>query len=324
MNLEQVATYIREPYKLGLHQAEDLKQLCEDFPYTSVYPLLYLTALSNAKSPALEGALEKYAYRLSDRSRLFDLVSQVSEQKEATISVQQPEETPAEAEIQATQADPEISSLRIVFEEPAEITVSQSGIAETNEPKAEEQSAVTPEKTVEESFEYFTTASSVGQEYFSLEDEEDVEKPADGPAAEIEQPEAESQPEATQQVAPEPETPSGPRSFTDWLKSNGSKPVAEAPGKDVSHSKNALIDRFIETQPTITRQKAEFFSPPKKAKESLNEDAMPVSETLARIFTMQGNYPKAIHVYHQLMLANPEKKTFFAVQIEELKKKLTL
>jgi hypothetical protein len=52
-------------------------------------------------------------------------------------------------------------------------------------------------------------------------------------------------------------------------------------------------------------------------------EKMPVSETLARIFTFQGNYPKAIYVYEKLLLTNPKKKTFFATQIQDLKKKLT-
>ena len=49
---------------------------------------------------------------------------------------------------------------------------------------------------------------------------------------------------------------------------------------------------------------------------------MPVSETLGKIFELQGNYPKAIFVYEQLLLANPEKKTYFAARIEELNKKI--
>ena len=50
---------------------------------------------------------------------------------------------------------------------------------------------------------------------------------------------------------------------------------------------------------------------------------MPVSETLAKIFAVQGNYPKAIFAYEQLILLIPEKKAFFASQIQELKKKIT-
>jgi hypothetical protein len=54
----------------------------------------------------------------------------------------------------------------------------------------------------------------------------------------------------------------------------------------------------------------------------LNENNMPVSETLAKIFALQGNYPKSIYVYEQLILIFPEKKSFFATQIKNLKKKL--
>ena len=59
----------------------------------------------------------------------------------------------------------------------------------------------------------------------------------------------------------------------------------------------------------------------KKAKESVDENKMPVSETLARIFELQGNIPKAIYVYEQLSLIFPKKKTYFASQINLLKKK---
>jgi hypothetical protein len=123
------------------------------------------------------------------------------------------------------------------------------------------------------------------------------------------------------------------RSFTSWLKS-GSGETASVPEtaeneplteneQPVKKRADDIIDNFIKEEPKITRSKAEFFSPSRKAKESLDEDAVPVSETLAKIYAAQGNYPKAIHVYHQLMLSFPEKKSLFAVQIEALKKKIT-
>lgn len=70
------------------------------------------------------------------------------------------------------------------------------------------------------------------------------------------------------------------------------------------------------------RREATFFSPAQKAKESLDESTLPVSETLAKIYAAQGNYPKAITAYEKLMLKNPKKKTYFALQIEILKKKI--
>jgi hypothetical protein len=123
---------------------------------------------------------------------------------------------------------------------------------------------------------------------------------------------------------------SGKKSFSSWLRSNEND---EQPKFDAEKERiNAIVDQFIKEEPKISRPsketiieekpKKEFFSPTKKAKESLDVNSMPVSETLAKIFALQGNYPKAIFAYEQLILINPEKKIFFASRIEELKKKL--
>jgi hypothetical protein len=117
--------------------------------------------------------------------------------------------------------------------------------------------------------------------------------------------------------------------FSDWLKA-GQNTTVEAP---IEHKRQVeILDQFIQEQPKITRlsketeeiqkPKSEFFSPTKKAKESVDEEAIPVSETLAKIFAIQGNFSKAISAYEQLCLIYPEKKTFFANQIEELKSKI--
>lgn len=111
----------------------------------------------------------------------------------------------------------------------------------------------------------------------------------------------------------EPSTTVEPKSFTDWLRMgeilDGSteEPAPEEKKPSFYH---------------FEKPKKEFFSPVKKAKESLSENKMPVSETLAQVFALQGNINKAILVYEQLILIFPEKKSFFASQIRNLKRKL--
>ena len=120
--------------------------------------------------------------------------------------------------------------------------------------------------------------------------------------------------------------PKSERSFSSWL-SLGATPFAANPiATKVIKEETKLPEIEQESKKTeyynFDKPKKEFYSPIKKAKESLSESNMPVSETLAKIFALQGNYPKSIYVYEQLILIFPEKKSFFATQIKNLKKKI--
>ena len=53
-----------------------------------------------------------------------------------------------------------------------------------------------------------------------------------------------------------------------------------------------------------------------------NEDGMIISETLAKIYSAQGEYKEAISVYDKLKTITPERANFYNEQIAELQKKL--
>jgi hypothetical protein len=81
----------------------------------------------------------------------------------------------------------------------------------------------------------------------------------------------------------------------------------------------SILDKFIRENPSIARPKSEFYSPVNMAKQSAEESEEIVSETLANIYTKQGLYKKAIIMYEKLGLHYPDKYTYFAGLIEQIK-----
>jgi hypothetical protein len=83
-----------------------------------------------------------------------------------------------------------------------------------------------------------------------------------------------------------------------------------------------LIDQFIKTQPTITGAKEKNPVPPTdlNSVKSGEFGENIVSETLVEILIKQGKKDRAIEVLKKLIWKYPQKKAYFASQIEDLKK----
>ena len=83
-----------------------------------------------------------------------------------------------------------------------------------------------------------------------------------------------------------------------------------------------LINKFIINSPHILPQKPDVSDKEQTdiSESSGRENEGFITETLAKIYINQGYYSKAIFAYEKLSLKFPEKSSYFATQIEKIKK----
>jgi virulence-associated protein VapD len=115
-------------------------------------------------------------------------------------------------------------------------------------------------------------------------------------------------------------------SFQEWLQLSRIQPIVrEKEEQTNSNSLNEtqkkkleLINKFIETNPKIPAVKSETTS---NATLDLNKEdhSMLMTETLAKVYLEQKKYQKAIQAYEILILKYPEKISFFADRISDIK-----
>jgi tetratricopeptide (TPR) repeat protein len=118
-------------------------------------------------------------------------------------------------------------------------------------------------------------------------------------------------------------------SFQEWLQLSKSKPIAreistieDGKSEEIDPEKKKkieLIDKFIQTNPKIPQIKhdqktSNFIFEPSKS-----DNSYLMTETLAKVYLEQHKYQKAIQAYEILILKYPEKSSFFADRILDIK-----
>ncbi|HNS42906.1 MAG TPA: hypothetical protein PKN22_09115 [Taishania sp.] len=371
LNLTEIATLIERPELCASSHIESLEKLCVTYPYSQVFPLLYLKALAQSNDVRLDSELQKYAYRIADRTVLYHLLHQKSiVETEVVVETVaptpiQPVEIIEEKSIVVEETPKVVETTPEIVQEEKEIVVEAA--TQSIEPKTELKVEVVPEithetvevhteientlaesdiieQTVEEQTQPEETSEALpslsdellqtisGAATYSLEAEEAKLAQQALQNKEQEEKEREKQRLIDALIVKKPVEPiveeETERSFTSWLRKNEAyvEPIQEKPiiadlseEKPVESTPKPSVKEELFADRT---EKKEMYNPIKKAKDSIDDSQLPVSETLAKIFAAQGNFPKAIHIYQQLMLIIPEKKVFFATQIEELTKKL--
>jgi predicted Zn-dependent protease len=114
-------------------------------------------------------------------------------------------------------------------------------------------------------------------------------------------------------ATPPAETPEAP--LIEEIKSSKRKPKLVSPKVA---EQGEIIDHFIKVAPTLPRTKPSEPSADLAA-ESVNYGDHIVSETLVEILLKQGKKAKAIEMLKKLIWKFPQKKAYFAAQIEALK-----
>lgn len=83
-----------------------------------------------------------------------------------------------------------------------------------------------------------------------------------------------------------------------------------------------VIDNYVQSIPNKKQTENTGLSAVELAKKSLELDGEIVTETLAQIYERQNKWNKAIDMYEKLSLKFPEKSTYFATLIKNLKNKI--
>ena len=293
MNREQMMRYLDDPTLLNEKSLGELKEILDEFPFFQTAHMLYARNLLNEKSFRFTNQLKVAAASVTDRSMLYFLLNPKA-REEAELQEKKVTEAPEPA-------SETIGTPDTIKEETAE-----SGFFEL----AEDSSHAQPAK--EQPADITAT----------LKDEADnnpperAEKTFDLLDFELMEPSFYQLDEKVDSIESLSELS---KTINRNAQRNGVPSELKAPE---DKSKENLIDKFLESKPTLSPVRSGDANHEDISERSHAEADEFMTETLAHIYVKQGYYEKAIKAFQKLSLKYPEKSVYFARQIEDVRKLL--
>ena len=285
MNISDLTYLLNKPETINEKQTIALENVVLQFPYFQAVRALHLKGLYNQESFQYNPALRKTAAYTTDRSVLFDFITSGNFAPVQKLFIEEKE---------AFINEIKVNDLEIV-------TVISSKTENKTETSTLEQSIVNSikeagiDETISKNEEIITTVS----------EKLNIGKPLDFSKDEK-------------------------HSFQEWLQLANFSPIErekveiQEEIKPISNTvdplkqkKIALIDRFIENNPKISPVKE--MSKIAHIPEQTQDQSYLMTETLAKVYLEQKKYQKAIQAYEILILKYPEKSTFFADRISDIR-----
>jgi hypothetical protein len=337
MNRNQFISFLDHPDNLSNSDSTLLANLIKDFPYFQTAHLLYSKSLHNQQSIHYNNQLKITAAYASDRKILHRLITKKIKPKEEFIEIA-PEVITDEitnTEVKSELISQDISELQdeVVSTKTTETSIKEIEKEKAKEIVIDESVDIIDQKNeviIDLEKEYLSNAANASYEIEILStnlsdtNNNSVENHSETVKSDFILNTHQSEKE--QEIQPKAEVDE-PKSFVDWLThlssvGTNSEEVGNASQGNTSKKADIaeLIEKFIREEPKISKPKTEFYNPVNMAKQSVADDITFVSETLAKIYAMQGNYTKALEAYENLRLKYPEKRLYFAAQIKNLRK----
>ena len=352
MNLDRLLSYVRNPETIAPEATAELEGLVQEFPYFQAAQVLLLKHYKQQNSSRFNRQLRLTAALAPSRVQLFKLVGEwPKEERSAKDEVESlkdevgsaKDEVGSEKEVVGSAKD-EVGNLKDevgsakdeVGSEKEVVGSAKEEVGSEKDEEGSEKGEVGSEKD-EEGSDVETAAELTTVEPVPFEEQlalAPVLISTDVPKVELAQAPA-SGPSPAEVAA----FIAQPHDRFSWFRFFAGKPLREQSEElldqlYLAHMQQDLLqapaqdDELQAIRAKINREEEVPSSASleqeirRLAFESISDDELPASETLAGIYVAQHDYKKAIRIYQKLILKFPDKMSYFAALIEELRSKI--